>query len=349
MAAALLRSLGMEPFQERFPWMGADLQTLHDSLLDRGSHPETGQLIELPAGRPAGLGRSRPEDRLAGFLEPSLAADRKPAALVVVVHGLAGSSAHCAPRRLGLALQKAGLMVLRLNLRGAGAGRSLAPGSYAADSSADLLPALARAREFAEGRPLFGVGLSLGGTQLLRAVQASPDRLDGLVCISSPLDLQTCTVRIEEPRNTLYQGWLLRRLKAQVLADPFGLPPRERDILENAGLRSIRSFDAAITAPRWGYRSVDEYYNQASPLPALLDPRQRARLPRMLLVQALDDPWVPAGPAVSLARLPDPGRLEVLLTSRGGHGGFQSHGDSMAIGCWSDRLTACWLRRLLDS
>jgi predicted alpha/beta-fold hydrolase len=340
MAATLLRKLGLEPFRERFPWHGADLQTLRDSLRHGVSHPEPGQLVQLPA--------ARSEDRLLGMLEQPLDADREPLALVLVLHGLAGSSAHHGPRRLSLVLQQAGFRVLRLNLRGAGAGRSLAPGSYAADSNADLLPALHRARQLAEGRPLLAAGLSLGGTQLLKAALAAPQLLDGLVCISSPLDLQSCSRQIDSPRNGLYQWWLLRRLKAEVLADPFGLDPRERRALESGGPVSIREFDALITAPRWGYPSVNDYYMRASPLPALLDPRQRASLPPTLLVHALDDPWVPAEPTAALAGLPDPGRLEVLLTPGGGHGGFHGRGDSMAAGSWSDRVTARWLVQLLQ-
>jgi hypothetical protein len=338
--AATLHRLGLEPFCERFPWHGADLQTLRDSLRSPLSRPETGQEVQLPA--------ARPEDRLVGILDQPLAADPEPLALVLVLHGLAGSSAHHAPRRLSLVLRQAGFRVLRLNLRGAGAGRSLAPGSYAADSNADLLPALRGARQLAEGRPLLAAGLSLGGTQLLKAALAAPQLLDGLVCISSPLDLQSCSRQIDSPRNALYQWWLLRRLKALVLADPFGLDPRERRGLEGGGPGSIREFDALITAPRWGYPSVNDYYTRASPLPDLLDPRQRASLPHTLLVHALDDPWVPAEPAAALAGLPDPGRLEVLLTPRGGHGGFHDHGDSRAAGCWSDRVTARWLVQLLQ-
>ncbi|MEB3170999.1 MAG: alpha/beta fold hydrolase [Synechococcaceae cyanobacterium] len=348
MATTLLQELGVEPFRERFPWHGGDLQTLRDSLRHLWSRAETGQVVPLPAGRPPGLERARPEDRLVGILDQPLAANREPRALVLVLHGLAGSSASHAPRRLSLVLRQAGFRVLRLNLRGAGAGRALAPGSYAADSNADLLPALRWARPLAEGRPLLAAGLSLGGTQLLRAAQAEPELLDGLVCISSPLNLQSCSRQIASRRNAVYQWWLLRRLKSLVLADPFGVAPRERRALEHGGPGSIRGFDAVITAPRWGYRSVDDYYTRASPLPDLLDSRQRACLPATLLVHALDDTWVPAEPTAALARLPDPGPLEVLLTPRGGHGGFHGSRDRGDTGCWIDRVTARWLVQLLQ-
>ena len=51
------------------------------------------------------------------------------AALVLLVHGLGGSSDSVGVRRLAALLLQRGLAVLRLNLRGAGAGRALAAGS----------------------------------------------------------------------------------------------------------------------------------------------------------------------------------------------------------------------------
>ena len=57
-----------------------------------------------------------------------------------------------------------------------------------------------------EDIPIFGVGLSLGGTILLNACldfssKNSRKLLDGLACVSSPLDLLSCSNCIERPRN----------------------------------------------------------------------------------------------------------------------------------------------------
>jgi predicted alpha/beta-fold hydrolase len=252
---------------------------------------------------------------------------------------------------MGLSLQAADLAVWRLNLRGAGRGRSLAPGTYAARCDSDLLPVLQRARQQAGGLPLLGVGISLGGTMLLNAALAEPGVLDGLVCISSPLDLAACSRQIERPRNRIYQRWLLRRLRNQTLVDPFGVRASERLALQALDRpRTIRAFDAAITAPRWGYDSVEHYYQEASPLPRLLaapgaDVPSHPALPPTLLLHALDDPWVPASGAQALAVSPPCG-VEVLLTGQGGHNGFHGVGDA-PLSCWGDQLTVQWLERRL--
>ena len=307
-----------------------------------------------------------PGAALLALADAPLGLRPEPRGLVLVVHGLGGSSEREGVRRLGLSLQIAGWAVRRLNLRGAGPGRPLAPGTYAARCDADLWPVLRQARQEAAGRPLVGVGISLGGTVLLNALLAQPPErqepggLDALVCTSSPMDLAACARQIERPRNRIYQRWLLRRLCAQTLADPFGVSAAERSALVGPNRpRTIRAFDAAITAPRWGYRSVEHYYREASPAVRLLAPRGvaegdpaplpspwRPPLPPTLLLQALDDPWVPACGARALAAGVEEGRaprtLEVVLTARGGHSGFHGVGDD-PLSCWGDQLVVRWL------
>ncbi|MFM7314876.1 MAG: hypothetical protein ACKO0M_17230, partial [Cyanobium sp.] len=209
-----------------------------------------------------------------------------------------------------------------------------------------------------------------GPQERLEAALAPGPLLDGVVCISSPLDLEACSRQIELPRNRIYQRWLLRRLVQQTLEDPFGVSEAEHAALtagQQARLRSIRAFDAAITAPRWGYDSVDHYYAATSPLPALIARATTGRLSAAaLLVHAEDDPWVPADAAAELAAAlgltPPPGDADphgagwqVLITPRGGHNGFHDRGgaerraagrDGAAVqvrGSWSDRRAAAWL------
>ena len=337
---ALLDHLGVPPFQPRAPWWGADLQTLRDTLRPEQLPAESAQT--LPLALPGG-------EALLGCLDPpaagpdGAAAADPPHALVLLLHGLGGSSRSIGLVRLCHGLRQAGFAVLRLNLRGAGAGRSLAQGTYAAHCNRDLIPALLQARRLAAGRPLLGVGLSLGGTVLLNGLldAASPGLLDGLAVVSSPIDLASSSAAIGLPRNRIYERWLLQRLRQQTLADPAGLQESQRRQLQ--AVRSIRTFDALITAPRWGLDSVEAYYAGASPLgrlqSCLAEGQPERRLPPLLLVHALDDPWVPAAPAVALSgRLRPVSPLQTVFSCAGGHNGFHGPG-----GSWSDLLVTRWL------
>lgn len=350
----LPQSLGLSPFRQRLPWLGADLQTLRDVLRPEPLPPDRSSVLLIRVGA---------SDQLHSRLE--LPPGDPPRGLVLVLPGLGSGAAARGPRRLALALQHQGFATLRLNPRGAGEGRSLAGGSYAALCNRDLLAALSQARALAcelggggQVLPLAAAGISLGGTMLLNLCRedGSAAGLDALVCLSSPLDLSSCTACFEEPRNALYQRWLVRRLRQQVLADGRGLSTAERSALRGpARPRTIRAFDARITAPRWGHASVADYHRAASPLPALRE-RALGRIsgPPTLLLHADDDPWVPAAPARELALLQEQagpgaaGNLEVLLTRGGGHCGFHAVGDAAAGGSWAERLTAAWLAMRLS-
>lgn len=360
---------GLFTLRPRPPWLGGDLQTLRDSLRPVKLPRDQGQplLFDLTGG-----------DQLLGLLDQPLSSTRangqQAAALVVVLHGLGGGSDRLGVRRLALNLQRSGFAVLRLNLRGAGPGRPWARGTYAASCNSDLLAVWPQLRSLAAGRPLLAVGLSLGGTTLLNALLADGDArrmaglpsgvplLDALVCVSSPLDLVASSRQIGRLRNRLYERWLLRRLRRDTLADPGGVMADERRALQR--VVSIRDFDAAITAPRWGHASVEDYYRAATVLPRLLDlvgdrsavsaGERKLELSPTLLLHALDDPWVPAAAAVQLAQavaaLPDTALppLQVLLTPTGGHNGFHAAGDG-PVCSWSDALVLRWLTAQLDS
>ena len=367
----LLRQLGVVTYQQRWPWIGGDLQTLRDTLRPVPLPVDQSEPVRIAV--PALASGAAEAGELLACLDRPLPSPSggsvPPRALVLLLHGLGGSSRREGLRRLGLTLQRQGFAVLRLNLRGADPGRHLAGGTYAAACNSDLLPVIVRARQLCRdlapsgsALSLFGAGVSLGGTMLLNGCLASSvDRtaaglrtdqtvLDGLFCASSPLDLAACSASIERPRNRIYQRWLLQRLVRQTLADPFGVSPKEKESLTKSPPRSIRAFDAAVTAPRWGFASVDDYYECASPLPFLLT--NRWALPPTLLVQALDDPWVPAAAAEQLrmamttqqSAQHDP--VSVLLTQTGGHNGFHSPGDNLLSGCWSDRVASAWLKQL---
>ena len=209
----LRERLGVPSFEQRWPWIGGDLQTLRDTLREVDLPHEQGGPIEIPV--PALPSGAAAAGSLLALLDQP---EGDPKGLVLLLHGLGGSSSREGLRRMGVALQAVGFAVLRLNLRGADPGRHLAGGTYAARCNSDLLPVIARARSLAAGRPLLGAGISLGGTMLLNAALASPGVLDGLFCASSPLDLAACSASIERPRNRLYQRWLLKRLAS----DPGG-------------------------------------------------------------------------------------------------------------------------------
>ena len=147
----LRERLGVPSFEQRWPWVGGDLQTLRDTLREVDLPHDQGVPIEIPV--PALPSGAAAAGSLLALLDQPKG---EPRGLVLLLHGLGGSSSREGLRRMGVALQAAGFAVLRLNLRGADPGRHLAGGTYAARCNSDLLPVIARARMLAAGRPLLG-------------------------------------------------------------------------------------------------------------------------------------------------------------------------------------------------
>jgi len=350
----LLSDLGINPFKERIPWIGADLQTLRDTFASDELPDINSSEIRITV--PPLKNRNKGGGDLVAYLEkpPNISRIN---GLVVLLHGLGGSSRRRGLTRMASALVQADFAVLKLNLRGSDPCRNYVDGTYAAECNSDLIPVLSRAREISfnltneykckKNIPLFGAGISLGGTILLNACMSNQSILDGLVCISSPLDLHECSASIERPRNYVYQKWLLNRLIRQTLEDPFGIEEIEKNALlinqkdKKRKVNNIRSFDNLITAPRWGYKDVEEYYSKASPFFSLI--KNEKSIPKTLFIQSKDDPWVPFSAAEKLMQKMkfsnNQKANKFIFTEKGGHNGF--HG---VQGCWGDLVVCKWLK-----
>ena len=348
----LLSDLGISPFKERIPWIGPDLQTLRDTFAS-DELPDVNS-SEIRINVPPLKSRKTGGGSLVAYLDkPSSSLSIN--GLVLLLHGLGGSTRRRGLTRMASALVQSNFAVLKLNLRGSDPCRNYVDGTYAAECNSDLVPVLRRAREISyqltndyncsKNIPLFGAGISLGGTILLNACMSDESLLDGLVCISSPLDLNECSSSIERPRNFIYQKWLLNRLIRQTLEDPFGIEETEKNALvinkkdKKRKINDIRSFDNFITAPRWGYKDVEEYYINASPFFSLI--KNEKSLPKTLFIQSKDDPWVPCLAAEKLMEKMkfsnDQKINQFIFTEKGGHNGF--HGNE---GCWGDQVVCKW-------
>jgi predicted alpha/beta-fold hydrolase len=220
-----------------------------------------------------------------------------------------------------------GHRVLRLDLRGAGASRPLCRLQYHAGRTSDLRDALLGLPTGSAVAGLLVVGYSLGGNLLLKllAEQGSELPVRAAAAVSAPIDLAPASQRFLARRNRIYHASLLRALKRESTLPRAELSPRERAAIFEA--RSILEFDEHFVAPRNGYGGAQEYYEKNSAVRFL----DRIRVPT-LLVQALDDPWIPGE---CFTRFPwrTNDYLVPLLSPGGGHVGFDGRGSAVP---WHD-------------
>lgn len=240
---------------------------------------------------------------------------RGPAPTLVILHGLASSSTAPYVRRLTQAALSKGYQVIRPNIRNCGGTEHLSPTLYHSGLTSDLRYIV---EELAPA-PLFIVGFSMGGNIALKLAgewsDKAPCHVHGICGISVPIRLGDCSREIGRPRNSVYEGRFLHMLR-RTLHRKQELMPERYGSFSADHIRSIYEFDDQITAPAFGFAGADDYYDKTSAAAFL----PRVRVPT-LLIQAKDDPFIPAGAFNDPVFEHNP-NLTLLCTKHGGHAAF---------------------------
>jgi predicted alpha/beta-fold hydrolase len=325
-----LDTLPWPAFRPRFPWLGADLQTLRNTLLRRGADLSAYPVETLRLALGDGTG-----DTLIGLYNVPLAPSRKP--LILLLHGLGGGADSFYVANSAARFLAEGYPTLRLYLRGAGPTRPLCRQHYHAGRSADIEAALAAVPPLLLAHGVVAMGYSLGGNMLLKFLGERGERtgaVAGAIAVSAPIDLALCCRTILKPRNALYQRYILNRMKRDTLPTP-ALAPRFRRAAEQA--RSVLEFDDTFVAPINGWSGAAEYYavnSAARFIPQIAKPT--------LVIHAVDDPWIPVQAYESVDWQAAPA-VKLMLAQGGGHVGFHDR----ALGLWHDACALLFAERLL--
>lgn len=242
------------------------------------------------------------------------------APVVVLFHGLEGSSESRYARALMGALRARGWNGAVMNWRGCSGEPNRTLRAYHSGDTGEIGFALAHVRRRIQG-PMYAAGVSLGGNALLKWLSEQGSDAQALVtrCASvcAPLDLAAGGRALEDGFNRLYGWHFLSTLRDKALMKaerfPHALKPESREALRSA--KTLREFDNHYTAPVHGYRDTDDYWERASSKPGL----REITVPTLVL-NAWNDPFLPA------AFLPQPNQVSAAVTLEyppaGGHVGF---------------------------
>jgi len=290
-------------------------------------------------GAPRDLALPEPEERLFQVTSDTQVlahiywqADRAAHPTLLALHGLEGSSTAHYMRGIAHKALAAGFNVVLLNQRNCGGTEHLGPGLYHSgltEDAAHVIRTLAR-----EGLDRVVVaGYSLGGNLALKLAgehtrQALPS-LKAVCAVSPVLDLEACVRALERRSNVIYQWNFVRNLKARMRRKNQSFP-RGYDLSRLPSIHSVRAFDAAYTAPHFGFQSAEDYYYRASALRVA----SRIQVPT-LVITAKDDPFVPVEPFADSALASNP-HVTVVITDHGGHCGFLSDPSESGDGYWAE-------------
>ena len=242
-------------------------------------------------------------------------------ALLVLFHGLEGSSDSHYARWLMAHARDLGIDGVVIHFRGCGGEPLRGPRAYHSGDSdeADWVLRRLAAHRAAAGASsvMVAVGVSLGGNVLAKWLGERGTEagfVAAAVVVSPPQDLHAGAIALSRGFNRFYAWNFLRTLRTKSLA-MLDRHPGLFDRTRVAECRDFFDFDGLVTAPLHGFASALDYWQRSSCrqfLPGVTVPT--------LVVNALNDPFLPAS---ALARAQDVSRwVRLEYPAQGGHVGF---------------------------
>ncbi len=300
-------------------WLpGGNLQTIWPALVSRRT-----------SGPRAQYRRERWTTPDADFIDVDWLQDAPGQTLLVMFHGLEGSSGSHYVEAMAEFARDNGCAFVVPHFRGCSGELNLGPRAYHSGDFEEVGWILARLRQQHPGA-IVAVGVSLGGNALLRWAEEMGEQaarvVQAVASVSAPVDLAASGSAIGRGFNRLvYTRMFLNSMKPKALRKLAQHPGLfKADDLHRA--RDLYEFDNVFTAPVHGFKNTQDYWTRASAKQHL----HQIRIPA-LVVNALNDPFVPAG---CLPRQQDVGQHVTLWQpAQGGHVGF-------AQGRWPGHLRA---------
>ncbi len=232
----------------------------------------------------------------------------------LVLHGWEGSAESIYVLSLAQLLFERGFEVVRLNLRDHGDTHHLNRDLFHSCRLPEVIGAVQALQAHFPGRPLSGVGFSLGGNFLLRVAAAARESsldLARIIAISPVLEPAETLVALETAMPG-YQGYFVRKWWRSLRKKQAAWPGSYDFAKVRGGLRAMT---AELVRRHSEFATLEDYLNGYS----ITGERLASLTVPAHILTSLDDPMIPAG---GLARLARSAALTVTVTRHGGHCGF---------------------------
>jgi len=245
--------------------------------------------------------------------------------LIILLHGLSGSTQSGYIRGLQQALLSKGFRTVALNFRGCSGELNYSARCYHSGETEDIHFLYQWLREREPETPIGAVGFSLGGNVLLKWLGEQGNQLSlfAAIAVSVPLVLSICATKLDTGFSKFYRKILLSELKEHVEEKKLHLERlgnfQEVKRIEKLGdisdIESFWQYDDRVVARLHHFKDVHDYYLRSSSRQFL-----KSIAITTLLIQALDDPFMTEEVLPNLDELSPTIQLEI--TQGGGHVGF---------------------------
>eukprot|EP00731_Ephydatia_muelleri_P009626 Em0005g212a len=229
------------------------------------------------------------------------------APVLLILAGMSGSSECAYIKHLALAGFSEDYRPVVFNQRGAGGVRMKTHRLFCCSKVDDLQTAIQHIRRRCPESKIIGVGVSLGGIQLIRYLHDTGD------CSELSASIENSRVNIR------YSHYLCGKVKTTLKSylEQDGVSRRDLPFDVDKALRVtlMSEFDKVVTIPVFGYSCLDEYYTDAT------NSDKVVRIKRPLVcITATNDPFVPEDslPYEAVENT----MVTLVVTAYGGHIGF---------------------------
>jgi hypothetical protein len=320
-----------EPFAPRRPFTGGHTQTVAGNFLPRRNElpPAQERLIDV-------------EPEVQVLCHCHWQAKRSSAMTLVIVHGLEGSSDSQYVIGTGSKAWRAGMNVVRMNMRNCGGTETLGPTLYNSGMSADVGAVAETLIREEHLNKVSLAGFSMGGNLVLKLLgewgSQAPAEVKAAVGVSPAMDLAASADALHSRANRIYEWRFLRGLRQRIKRKA-ALYPGRYDLRCLSGVRSLREFDDRVTARYCGFRDAQDYYIRAASSQFL----DRIAVPTLVL-HAEDDPFIRVLPSTR-TKLLENRHITYLETLYGGHCAFLAEANGYD-GRWAERQAIAFVQRV---
>lgn len=262
--------------------------------------------------------------------------------IVLILHGLEGSIDSHYAKGMMIAIKASGWIGLLMHFRGCSGRPNRKAPSYHSGQTQDVSFLVDHLGQTLPDRLKAAIGFSLGGnvlTKYLAEFPNSPIKAAAVIC--APLNLASCSQRINRGASKIYQRYLINMLKQSTLKKiQMKLLPQfaKEEVL---ALKTIYDFDNLVTAPINGYKDAEDYYRKASGQSVIGEIKHP-----MLIIHAKDDPFLSHEDIININKKND--NISFEICSHGGHVGFISGKSPFKPVYWLEQRVPNFLKAYLQ-
>ena len=211
--------------------------------------------------------------------------------LVLLIHGLEGSSGSKYMAANTNHLNSKGLDTVCFNLRGCSGEDNLQLATYHSGKTEDVSFVVDHLLENYSYKNIIIVGFSLGGNLTLKYIGEKGENISPLIkggiAVSVPIDIASAELEMDKLKNKLYIEMFFKTMKNKVLEKAFKFPEYKLDQGKLFKATKFKHLEHLYTVPVFGFKSPEDYWEKASSKPYLLNIKRPT-----LLINAKDDTFL---------------------------------------------------------